>query len=514
MPHIFISYAKKDSRLLAENLFTTINEMEGFSAWMDESLEAAESWALQIQAEIDRADLVIVLLSPDVNRSPSQGQRRSFVLNEIDYAQQDNKPILPIMARQTKMPVQIAGVQYIDFTEDARKGLERLFRLLQSMNSKPITLEAAANTPKEGAKPALQKDIQLGKSIILASALMEKEDYEEAIALLESIHPLAKNNDQMLIGEMLQEARIGSRYQQIAALAKVSRMQGRACQEYQAFRREHPTFPDEKGLKAICKPLLPKTKDILPAPFDWCEIPRGIISFNAVVGVTQVLVPAFLMAKYPVTNAQYAKFIEAGGYQNKAWWADSWQIKEDGWHQDADNLEWKPSGKAWTEPRYWMDKDYLGDDKPVVGVSWYEAIAFCQWLSETSGENINLPTEQQWQRAAQGDDGRKYPWGNDFDAKKANSYDSGIAKTTPVTAYPNGVSPYGVWDMSGNVWEWCLNQYKTGIDVLDGKDDYAFRGASWISDDTELRTDHRSWIKSYSRGHVIGFRICSASTSL
>ena len=117
MPHIFISYAKKDTRALAQALFAALNDVAGISAWMDMSLEADSSWAGQIQHEIDRCDYVVVLLSPDVNRAVTATQRRSFVLNEIDYVQQENKPILPVMVQQTKMPVQLAGVQYIDLTQ-------------------------------------------------------------------------------------------------------------------------------------------------------------------------------------------------------------------------------------------------------------------------------------------------------------------------------------------------------------------------------------------------------------
>lgn len=131
MAHIFISYAKKDTRLLAAALFQALNKLDGISAWMDNSLEADSSWAAQIQHEIDRADYVIVLLSPDVNRKETPTQPRSFVLNEIDYAQQDKKPILPVMVTQTRMPVQIAGIQFIDLTDepsDPTKIIQRVKR--------------------------------------------------------------------------------------------------------------------------------------------------------------------------------------------------------------------------------------------------------------------------------------------------------------------------------------------------------------------------------------------------
>lgn len=218
----------------------------------------------------------------------------------------------------------------------------------------------------------------------------------------------------------------------------------------------------------------------LPAPFAWVEIPKK----------------GYSIAKYPVTNAQFAKFVEAGGYGEKRWWtAEGWQKRQEGWHYDGG---WKPSGTSWTEPRYWRDSQWNGTEQPVVGVSWFEAVAFCLWLSDVTGKNIMLPTEDQWQYAAQGDDGRTYPWGNDWDCKRCNNSvkpcDSHV--TTPVTQYEGrrkGDSPFGVVDMAGNVWEWCLTDYdnKTN-DVNRSANTRVLRGGSWFVKNTDyFRCDYR-----------------------
>lgn len=131
MVHVFISYAKADTRALAIELRNELLALDEFTVWMDDSLESAESWAAQIQEELDRADYVVVLLSTDVNRPVTATQRRSFVLNEIDYAQQLNKPIIPILVDETLIPVQLAGIQYIDFTYNREVGLSRLINDLK-----------------------------------------------------------------------------------------------------------------------------------------------------------------------------------------------------------------------------------------------------------------------------------------------------------------------------------------------------------------------------------------------
>jgi formylglycine-generating enzyme required for sulfatase activity len=103
-----------------------------------------------------------------------------------------------------------------------------------------------------------------------------------------------------------------------------------------------------------------------------------------------------------VTNAQFRTFVDAGSYGQRTWWDDNgWRARAEGLDWDSTSKSYKPTGKAWTEPRYWQDKKWSGDEYPVVGISWYEADAFCQWLSEAMDELRGLPTEQQWQRAAQ-----------------------------------------------------------------------------------------------------------------
>jgi formylglycine-generating enzyme required for sulfatase activity len=147
-----------------------------------------------------------------------------------------------------------------------------------------------------------------------------------------------------------------------------------------------------------------------------------------------------------------------------------------------------------------------------VGVSWYEAIAFCKWLSEASGESILLPSEAQWQRAAQArpdgsDSCLTYPWGNDFDLNCCNTEESDIGHTTPVTKYLDGASPCGVMDMSGNVWEWCLTAYYAGKDDLDGTNIRTRRGGSSSSYQDGARAVYRDLGFPLNRNNNIGFRL-------
>lgn len=166
----------------------------------------------------------------------------------------------------------------------------------------------------------------------------------------------------------------------------------------------------------------------------------------------RVPVSAFAIDRYPVTNWQYKQFMDAGGYNNDAYWS------EEGWR-------WRLGTSP--RPAYW-DDDEFGMRKPncpVVGVSWYEAEAFCRWrsayMTEKTGQEhlYRLPTEAEWEWAARGDDGRWWPWGMMWEEDRANT-DSVLYVTTPVGIYPAGASPFEVLDMAGNVLEWTADPFK------------------------------------------------------
>jgi formylglycine-generating enzyme required for sulfatase activity/class 3 adenylate cyclase len=166
---------------------------------------------------------------------------------------------------------------------------------------------------------------------------------------------------------------------------------------------------------------------------------------------TRVRLDSYRIGKYPVTNDQYRRFIDAGGYaeRGKRFWS-------------PEGLEWRRGAKR-DEPEYWNDTHWNALNQPVVGVTWHEAQAYCSWLTKHlrsteeigRGEVVRLPKESEWEYAARGSGGRTWPWGNEWDPARANTAEGRVGRTTPVGIYPDGASPFGVLDMAGNVWEWC-----------------------------------------------------------
>jgi len=200
----------------------------------------------------------------------------------------------------------------------------------------------------------------------------------------------------------------------------------------------------------------------------------------------------FEIGKYPITNVQFKRFMLARGYGTERWWSAK------GWSQREK--------EKWDRPLLWDDSRWNNPLQPVVGVSWHEAEAYCRWLAEETGKDYRLPTEEELEKAARGEKDKLYPWGDDFDERQANTFESVLLATTPVMMYPGGRSDYGVLDLSGNVWEWTSSMFvqEERYPVL--------RGGSWLNPSDDARCAHRVWSLPLDRLDNVGFR-CARSLS-
>jgi len=198
----------------------------------------------------------------------------------------------------------------------------------------------------------------------------------------------------------------------------------------------------------------------------------------------------FALSKYTVVNSWFNEFLEDKGYENTDYWS------REGW-------QWKKENEI-VRPKYWENEKWSGSNFPVVGVSWYEAEAFCDWLnSKDTGFIYNLPNEQQWEAAARGEEGRMYPWGDDKDmiTERLNCQDVGLNRTSPVGMFPKGNTPEGISDMAGNVWEWCKDLYSNI------RSDRVLRGGGWSFFAKNCTATTRDWDNPVNRIINIGFRL-------
>jgi len=194
---------------------------------------------------------------------------------------------------------------------------------------------------------------------------------------------------------------------------------------------------------------------------------------------SMVEVNDFYIDRTPVTNAQFRAFWESGMYEDAD--APCWAGLQEG-------FRWIHKEEMRRVPRYWYDPQWNGPNQPIVGVTWYEALAYARWAGK------RLPSEAEWEKAARSDDGRRYPWGNEFDFHYCNVAKTGVKCTAQIGSFsPAGDSRYGVTDMAGNIWEWTSTLYQPyPYHNDDGREDLredagrrVLRGGSWQSRFTE-----------------------------
>ena len=255
---------------------------------------------------------------------------------------------------------------------------------------------------------------------------------------------------------------------------------------------------------------------------DYVYVPAGAFKMGDNFGdgearerpVHLVELDAFYIAKYEMTNGEWKKFLNDPGYDDPKVWPGGRVVPKD-------------------QNPYWNDAQNHGggtpdtDNFPALSVNWDSAVAYCNWLSAKTGKKYRLPTEAEWEKAARGADKRRYPWGNEIDSSYANFINAHRTNTiAPVGFYDgskrgelqthNNASPYGAYDMAGNVLEWCSDWYDRDYYPVSprknpkGPDKGAYRvlrGGMFVTEAFNLRTYARSaaW-PSFQGYRMVGFR--------
>lgn len=494
----FISYSRAD-RFYVDHFIPLLLPVYGQgSVWFDEQIPGGVEWWQLILDEIGKCDIFLMLISNDSLTS-------EYCQKECREALRLNKPILPIVVRPKTdirgliaddLKVIVEKINYIDLSQGVKetKAITSLYGSINHMISK-----LPAQTAPTSVQVVPASDVN--SAIAAFFKANSGSNWAAARDALNTIRKFVDIPDFFNVDDyaelIRQQEQRDQQYSVIQMMAQYD-SPAKVWAAIQSFEARFPAHDPENLFEKFRPQTLRKalTEDLLPQPFAWCDIPAGSVSLEDSSHLTPAgskggvfPVEGFVMAKYPITNAQFKVFLEAeDGYRNPQWW----QYSRDGQKWRADNPTPKPTA-------------FPGDDVPRTNVSWYDAVAFCQWLSHKTGEAISLPTEQQWQLAAQSSDNRPYPWGSQFDKSLVNFKSRG---PTPVTQYPANASPSGVVDLVGNVLEWCLNEWSTGDPSLNGGTRRVLKGGSWHKTvEDELKATHRMWNYADFRVDNRGFRI-------
>lgn len=481
---IFLSYSRQDAD--AMQAVQEILRAAELVVWTDEGLKpGTQSWTAAIEEAIQQASSVVVLLSPAAKAS-------IWVNNEIAYAQVCQKPIFPLLLagdESNAVPIRLITMQWIDGRQDLRRAAERL--LVEALRYR--------QPGEAGAGQALVESSTLGQAGERNRSKLERERQELLDALRGDALPA------------VDRARAGQ------ALARLGDL---------------------------------RSEVLDPLRMEFCYVPPGPFMMGEEKEQHQYDVRyGYWIGRYPVTNQQFAAFVDAGGYREGKYWPEA---QEEGL--------WR-AGKFRDRDRpYRFGEPFDLANHPVVGVTWYEALAFVRWLDAVSakpaGFALRLPSEPEWEKAARGGlevmaqhivaplekisslgaapllqrnplARRAHPWGKEPDSECANYGETKIGSTSVVGCFAHGASPYGVEDLSGNVWEWTRslwaeNPYPSAKAQLAQREDLkagpnsarVLRGGSYLVGAAGVRCAVRVRYYPNDRDVNIGFRVvASPSTS-
>jgi formylglycine-generating enzyme required for sulfatase activity len=467
---VFISYAREDEAF-AQRLNTDLQQ-RGIATWIDElGIRGGDDWPTRIATALAGCKAVLVVVSP-----ASMASR--WVQRELSFADAEGKRILPLIHRQCEQPrwfrLRFGNVQWVDFSEGSYEtNLAELLTSIEQVLTLPKAVPPSSPVPSPSPPPAPGG----GTSVHIG-------------------------------GDVSGQVAIGSGISQVGAVRTASERQPKAtCPTCGADVRPDARFCPEcgKSLAAVPTPATAPKTDALtitsPIRLELVRVPAGEFLMGSDPTKDKdarddeqpqhsVYVPEFTIAKYKVTNLQYAAFVRAMKHKLPGHWEDG-RI---------------PAGK---------------ENHPVVAISWHDTVAFCGWLSRETGRDFRLPTEAEWEKAARGTEGRVYPWGDELPTPELCNFDGNVNDITPVGRYsPQGDSPYGCADMAGNVWEWTQSLYMGyPYDPVDGREEIeagefiedrrVVRGGSWHSSRERARCAFRSWSRSDLSDARYGFRCVS-----
>ncbi len=540
---LFISYARVDKPYCIQ----IVNMLDVHDIWYDQRLYASQNWWKEILSRLDWCEGFVYLLSPDSVQS-------DYCRREFEIARSLGRHIFPVLIHpDTQIPEALRELHYVDLsqgvTPEAVKALlDGIYKAESSRREAEYGMDLNSMSRSQVAPPIVDD----ARIITLAAEAMEEGHYDQAVFFLGQAKARGYKSRHINLDALLAEAgaalerlsylRDAERdYKVIADLIRLSATRKLGCESLRSFLRDFPTY-DPDGLRAQCEsqgmPMDPVPADAgasphalrgEPAPdvsaaplghtvfdrpgggqtliqppqprpslpmLEWVQVPGGDlrVESDAARSVGPALyVDSFSMAKYPVTNAQYQVFLDdPQGYANTEWW------------------DYAPEACAWRDEHPQPEPSaYKGENRPREMVNWYDAVAFTRWLSAYLGVRVTLPTLEQRQRAVQGDDERAYPWGDAFDKARCNTRESELKMTTTVDRYEDGKSPYGIYDLVGNVWEWCLNT-ESGADgplALTGSAKRIVHGGAFVSPSTRCQVAFYYALNPNTLYASIGFRV-------
>jgi formylglycine-generating enzyme required for sulfatase activity len=556
MPQVFLCHSEKDAGI-AQQLADDLRAV-GVPVWKaPESILPGEGWVAAIERGLKTSTHLVLLMSVDAVESAWVNwefdiavileTRKKIVILPVDY-----QPCEPPLRWERYM--RLTGI-CDDYAACVLNLLKRIQSERPAEPAAGITLhiegdvngnvtvaggnityadrpESPPEVPEISEPPALPEPESKKTASDMYRAAEEachRGDYQLALQELDNLkskHPRFQSDQVKGLVERIRALmEYIDVYQQISLLVRVASARGSARSMLVELRNRYPYINhDPNNLMRTLDVRFgfePETVPIPAGPFLMGSPEGDDRHVNCEPGQFELTLDYdYAIGKYPVTVGQYRAFVDAGGYDDERWWTKA------GWR--------RRESEGWTQPRYWDDQKWAGDDNlPVVGVSWYEAYAYTRWLSDVTGCEYRLPTEAEWEKAARGglkipnarggmknnpNPSRIWPWGDEPPTDQLCCFEENSDRTSPVTSHPAQArqQPYGLYHMAGNVWEWCLSKWAAPfthpeVNHPEGDGVRVLRGGSFDYDAVKARCSSRGTGSPYKEGHNRGFRVVDSS---
>jgi formylglycine-generating enzyme required for sulfatase activity len=538
---VFLCHAREDKTVVRE-LYRQLTAEGWMDVWLDEmKLLPGQEWDIEIEKAVEQANVVIVCLSnKSVDKEGYVQKELRFVLNIADEKPEGTIFVIPLRLDDCVVPRRIRAWQYVDYfpKNNQRWAYQRLVESLKLRAAKlGVSIEKPVPTPIENEQAKDERERIAAQKAEAERVAREKAERErEAKAKRDRIARQKAEEQRIAWIEALRKIN----FKPVLAIGGVIVVLLCLVFGVNYLIKNFPASPTPSETEVTSIPTrmqipstnTPKPPTFTPTPgigstitsnkgnMTMVFVPAGEFTMGSENGasdekpVHQVYLDAFWIDQTEVTNAMFAKFIDDTGYETDAEKKGKSYVYQGGSWIEVNGANWlHPSGP---------NSDISGRERhPAIHVSWNDAVEYCEWRDD------RLPTEAEWEKAARGTDERTYPWGNEFDGTKLNfcdknctlgkvdkNIDDGYIDTAPVGSYENGKSPYSLYDMAGNIWEWVSNWYDVYLypggdknaSSNFGKTHRVLRGGSWGNSENNVRSANRGWFTPTFTSNFIGFR--------
>ena len=516
---VFLCHASADKPKVRE-LYRTLKR-RGVQPWLDaEDLIPGQNWEVEIPKALLSSDAIIICLTPNsVDKEGYVQKEIKFALDKAMEMPEGRIFIIPARLEDCELPFGLKKYQAVNLYEKAG-----YTKLMQALKLRASQLErATVELPKKEETTA-----EIKKVVEEEKPPEPKEEKPETKTLKPSQEKVGVDGKVINLGEQKrpepekpQPRKTKPPFKpNTAIIVAIVGLVGTVC----AALISSPLLANifERTPKAttvvpvFTETRIPPPTATRPASTNTPELPTftptpWIGSFIESDGVTMMFVPAGAFSMGSENGSDDEKPIHS--VMLDAYYIDKFEVSNAAYGRCVDAGVCNPpkQSKSYTRAAYYGNPEF--DEYPVIYVDWNMANAYCEWRGD------RLPTEAEWEKAARGLDGRTYPWGESIDCDKANYQNSCVGDTAKVGSYLDGVSPYGLYDMAGNVWEWVADWYDSGYysnspssnPLGPSSGQYrVLRGGSWGNYDCDARSANRYDYSPDYINYVVGFR-CARS---